>query len=81
MRKLRKIRKLKPNDTGRFVTVYFSDEGKKDGILLAVSGEDDCRVYFPHTVNDEGGIGSNAFIRVDQIVAIGPQAHIEIPLF
>ena len=78
---MRKMRKLKPNDTGRFVTVYFSDEGKKDGILLGVINEYDCRVYFPHTVNDEGGIGSNVLVGVGQIVAIGPQAHIEIPLF
>jgi len=72
---------VNPSDTGKFVTVYFTDEGKKDGILLDVIGEDDCRVYFPHTSNDEGGTGSNAIVGSDQIVAIGPVAHIKIPLF
>lgn len=78
---MRKTRKVKPNDTGKFVTVYFTDEGKKDGILLNVIGEEDARVYFPHTENDKDGIGSNAIVSVDQIIAIGPKVVIEIPLF
>ena len=73
--------KVKPSDTGKFVTVYFTDTGKQDGILLDVIGEDDCRVYFPHTSNDGGGIGSNAIVGSNQIVAIGPESRIEIPLF
>jgi len=75
------MKKVKPSDTGKFVTVYFTDLGKRDGILLDVIGEDDVRVYFPHTSNDEGGTGSNAIVGTEQIVAIGPQAYIEIPLF
>lgn len=72
---------VNPSDVGKFVTVYFSDAGKTDGILLDVIGEDDCRVWFPHTVNEEGGTGSNAIVGSDQIVAIGPEAYIKIPLF
>jgi len=72
---------VKPSDTGKFVTVCFTDSGMMDGILLDVIGEDDVRVWFPHTTNDEGGTGSNAIVGSDQIVTIGPVAYIEIPLF
>ncbi len=75
------MKKVEPSDVGKFVTVYFSDEGKTDGILLDVIDEEDCRVFFPHTTNDRGGVGTNAIVGSDQIVAIGPVAYIAIPMF
>jgi len=68
-------------DIGRFVTIYFDDEGKKDGVLLSYCGGDDYRVWFPHTQNEEGGVGSDAIVDSDQIVALGPFIAVQIPLF
>ncbi len=71
-------------EAGRFVTVYFDDSGKRDGILLEIlptPGQDDYRVWFPHIKSDRGGLGSLAFVDASQIVFIGPVAQINIPMF
>ena len=75
------MRKLTQNDVGKFVTVYFIDEGKQDGILLDLLGEDDCRVWFPQTPRTEGGWGSQSIVEVGQIVAKGPLVEIKFPKF
>lgn len=75
------FKKVQPSDNGKFVTVSFTDGEEKHGILLDVIGEDDARVWFPHTLSDKGGHGSNAIVNIYQIVSVGPNAHIEIPFF
>ena len=70
------MRKLNDTDLGKFVTVYFVDEGKRDGILLEFLGDTDARVWFPSSTEE----GESEVSEVDcnnQIVAVG----LDFPLF
>ncbi len=70
--------KLNDSDLGNFVTVYFVDVGKKDGILLEFLDDAEARVWFPSNT------GAPIISEVDcatQIIAIGPKLKIEFPEF
>jgi hypothetical protein len=72
--------KLNDADLGKFVTVYFCDEGKKDGILLEFLGDTDARVFFPASVDDD--IPDVSVVTcATQIVAVGPKLNITFPKF
>lgn len=74
------MKKVKPSDTGRFVSVYNEGQGKTDGILLEVV-EDVCEVLYPHLQNEAGGYGLRDVSEVKNIVALGPVVVINVPLF
>jgi len=74
------MRKVKPTDTGHFVTVYNEGEGKTDAILLEVQ-DDIAEVWYPFLQNESGGNGNRDLIDSKSIVAIGPAVAVHIPLF
>jgi hypothetical protein len=67
-------------DTGRFVTVYELGQGKTDAVLLEVA-DDLAEVWYPHLQNESGGKGLRDVIEKKQIVALGPEVGVHIPLF
>lgn len=74
------MKKVKPQDTGRFVTVYTPDEGKSDAVLLEVV-DDIAEVWHPHLQNGAGGAGERSMVETKNIVAIGPLVAVNVPLF
>ena len=72
--------KLKKSDLGKFVTVYFRDEGKRDGILLELLGDTDARVFFPAST-DEDTPDTTEVDCENQIIAVGPKLVVTFPRF
>ena len=73
------MRKLNNTDLGSFVTVYFTDEGKKDGILIEFHADTYARVFFPASTDED--IPDVSTVEEDQIVTVGPKLKIKFPSF
>jgi len=74
------MKKVKPQDTGCFVTVYTPGEGKSDAVLLEVV-DDIAEVWYPHLQNESGGAGARVMVETGNIIALGPPVAVNVPLF